>query len=360
MLNLRDEDIQRVESTLLAQRAQNVAKNSVVENTVAKKKPLTQVVECPICLSLNENNQTYCKDCGTRLPRVISHGNNYYLQEGILLFKDRYCIEKLLGTGGFSIAYEGIDLHSSKKVAIKELWPEKAFRQGSSVVWPPSISSKERRSVLRKFQLEAEYQSRCVHPNIVKTYHWFEQNETAYIVMELIQGQSLYQMLQTGGVLSEEKITKYFTQIAEALAVVHNQNFLHRDIKPDNIIVNAQDNAILFDFGSTREFVRGQTHEMSVTLTKGYAPLEQYYYKSKRWPATDLYALCASMYELLTGELPTECVLRVQGEPLVPPRQQHPRISPLMEKIILKGMQMKAEERFQTAQELLSALQGNP
>lgn len=316
--------------------------------------------ECPVCTSVNDDSARACTSCGSPLQTTTGSGSStatYLLSPGVLL-QGKYRIEGHLGTGGFGITYEGFDVSRSQQVAIKELWPEKAARQGSAVAWPSSITPKERKLQLSKFQLEAKYQSQCVHPSIVKVYEWFEQNDTAYIVMEFIQGRSLYQIFEAEGVLSEDRVKRYFIQVGEALGAVHEQNFLHRDIKPDNILISPQDNAVLIDFGSTREFIAGQTREMSVTLTKGYAPLEQYSYQGKRWPATDFYSLCASMYELLTGELPTEAVLRVQGNLLVPPRQKNPSLSPLLERVILNGMAMKVEERFQTAAELVSALNG--
>ena len=183
--------------------------------------------------------------------------------------------------------------------------------------------------------------------------------------MEFIPGKSLYDILKEKGVLFESKIKHYFIQIAQALKVVHGNNFLHRDIKPDNILIDSQDRAVLIDFGATKEFIAGQTREMSATLTPGYAPYEQYSYRSKRYPATDFYALCASMYELLTGNPPIEAVDRVnalvQGgssDPLIPPRKLNPNISGLMEKVILTGMKINVGERFQTANELIDALKG--
>ncbi|MGB3639819.1 MAG: FHA domain-containing protein, partial [Rivularia sp. (in: cyanobacteria)] len=145
---------------------------------------------------------------------------------------------------------------------------------------------------------------------------------------------------------------------AEALRVIHATNLLHRDIKPENIIVDCHDRAILIDFGATKEFIAGQTRQMSATLTPGYAPLEQYSYRSKRWAATDLYALCASMYELLTGKLPASATERALSESLIPPRQLAPQIDPLLEEVILTGMKMRVEERFHTADELLKVLTG--
>ena len=137
--------------------------------------------------------------------------------------------------------------------------------------------------------------------------------------MTFIKGKPLSKILELEGPLPPNRVKRYFLQVADALKAVHSVNLLHRDIKPANIIIDQQDRAILIDFGATREFVAGKTREMSVTLTPGYAPLEQYSYRSKRWPSTDLYALCASMYELLTGELPSPATERFGAETLIRP-----------------------------------------
>ncbi|EKE96701.1 kinase domain protein [Tolypothrix sp. PCC 7601] len=293
---------------------------------------------------------------------MISSGEQvsaYHLPSGTLLKKGLYKIEKVLGEGGFGITYKGVFLQNSAQVAIKELWPEKAARIGSTITWPSSITPLQRQHQIQKFQLEASCQHKCSHPNIAKIYDWFEENNTAYIVMEFISGKSLFQILQQEGVLEENRVTSYFIKIAEALKVIHINNLLHRDIKPDNILIDNQDRPVLIDFGATKEFIAGQTREMSVTLTPGYAPLEQYSYRGKRFPTTDIYALCASMYELLTGKLPAAATDIANGsEQLVPPRKLRSNLSPIIEKIILTGMQFKVEDRFQTADELIDALNG--
>ena len=212
---------------------------------------------------------------------------------------------------------------------------------------------------LSNLQREAHYLSKCVHPNIAKVYDWFEENNTAYIVMKFISGKSLYQILQDDKPLLEERVKRYMIKIAEGLKVVHSHNLLHRGIKPDNILIDERDRAVLIDFGEAREFIPGRTSEMDVILTPGYAPLEQYAKKVKRYPATDIYALCASMYELLTGEIPPPATDRILSETLIPPRQLRPELSPLIERVILTGMKMKVEERFQTADELIKVLRGS-
>lgn len=317
-------------------------------------------ITCPACMTENSDNASFCTVCGFSLtPAGSSSSSSYHLPAGALLKQGRYKIEKTLGEGGFGITYKGTDSANSLGVAIKELWPEKAIRQGNTITWPNSITPQTKQQQLSKFQLEANYLSRCVHPNIAKVYDWFEENNTAYIIMEFISGRSLYQVWKEENPLLEERVKRYIIEIASALKIVHSNNLLHRDIKPDNIIIDNQDRAVLIDFGATREFIANQSTNMTQVLTAGYAPLEQYSAKGKRYPATDFYALCASMYELLTGELPPAATDRVSSETLTPPRQLRPDLSPLIEQVILTAMRMKVEERFQTADQLIDALKGN-
>ena len=322
-------------------------------------------ITCPSCLTENEDSAAACIACGTPLETnnspTNSHVSTYHLPPQTYLKEKRYLIEKTLGEGGFGITYKGIDCQTNSTIAIKELWPEKAVRQGLSITWSYNIPPAERQQQILKFQLEAKHQAKCKHPNICQVYDWFEENNTAYIIMEFISGQSLYQLLKKNQPFPEEKIKKYFIETAEALAVIHQNNLLHRDLKPDNILISSEDQAVIIDFGATMEFIAGQTREKSVTLTAGNAPPEQYSYKGKRFPATDIYALCASIYEVVTGELPIESIDRLtanNGDPLTPPRQLAPHISPLLERVILTGMNVKVENRFQSAEEIIDALKG--
>jgi serine/threonine protein kinase len=325
-------------------------------------------IQCPACLSDNSDNSNNCRVCGYPIDnQTKSSPTNLgiYLRNGVFLKKATYRIDKFLGEGGFGITYQGLFVNKNIPIAIKEFWPEKAARQNSLIIWPNKISLKERQEQIKKFKLEAEIQKECVHLNIPKIYDFFEENNTAYIIMEYIEGETLYSLLKKQKKFTEATLLPYILQIIDALKIVHKHNFLHRDIKPDNVIVNPSSQQIsLIDFGSTKEFLAGQTGDMTRVLTPGYAPPEQYIYSAKRHKATDIYALCASIYELLTNQLPIESLERLNAishqlpDPLIPPRQIVPEISPKIEKIILTGMKIKVEERFQNVDQLLTALQG--
>jgi eukaryotic-like serine/threonine-protein kinase len=325
---------------------------------------------CNACLAENTDNAIECSVCGASL--LDSDDNNatinsslYHLSPGTILHRE-YRIEKVLGQGGFGITYKAEYLPNGTIVAIKELWPGGA-RQGDRVSWPLKVTPQERKEQIKKFEDEARNQQQCNHPNIAIVYDCFQENNTVYMALEFISGKSLADIGRDEGNLAEDRVKRYFIQIADALRVVHQNKFQHRDIKPDNILINEQDRAVLIDFGAAREFIAGKTQQMSVILTPGYAPPEQYSPMGQRYAATDFYAFCASMYELLTGEFPVDAVCRMRhtsdpsippSDPLIPPRQLNSQISELMENVILIGMKIVVEERFQQAQDLIDALNG--
>jgi eukaryotic-like serine/threonine-protein kinase len=310
-------------------------------------------ISCPTCLTSNADTAANCISCGTPLTEA-----SYYLPAGTLLQQGKYRIEEKIGEGGFAITYKGFDITHSRCIAIKENWPEKASRQGKSVIWSSSITPQERQKQLQELRYEAERIKKCNHSSIVEVYESFEENNTAYMIMAFVEGKTLAKILKEQGFLQEERVKRYFIQIAEALQIVHANQILHRDIKPDNILINDRDLPILIDFGAAREFITDKTQHHTQIVSEGYAPLEQYSSRARRSASTDLYALCASMYELLTGKLPASATERIAAETLISPRQLAPQISSTMEQVILTGMKVRVEERFQTADELIYALKG--
>lgn len=315
--------------------------------------------QCLSCFANNLENAQTCQSCGSLLigtTEQSTHASPLCLAPGTLLCQRRYKIEKVLGQGGFGIAYKGFDLMTSQAIAIKEYWPENAGRQGNGVIWPST--QQQRQKEIQDVKNEFSRLKRCIHPNIVKAYDDFEENNTVYFVMDFHEGQSLLEILEHEGRLLENRVLKYFLQIAAALKIIHGNQILHRDIKPENIIIDRMDNPILIDFGSAREFIADKTQRHTRLVTPGYAPFEQYLSAARPSSATDIYAVCASMYELLTGELPTPSLERKSQDNLKPPRQIVPNLSLAIEQTILMGMRMEVKDRLQTADELIDALNG--
>jgi eukaryotic-like serine/threonine-protein kinase len=316
---------------------------------------------CPACLTDNPDSALSCSFCGNSLASQQSSASitsPLQLAPGTQLKQGVYKVERTLGQGGFGITYAAINATNHQPVAIKELLPEKCVRRGTVIAWSPQVTPQKKREQIEAVQREAFFLSKCTHPNIVKIYDSFEENDTAYIVMQMVTGNSLTKLLEQQKKLSEAKVKHYFIQVGEALREIHSKNLLHRDINPNNIMVDDHDRVTLIDFGNTREFIAGQSRDMTRTITPGYAPLEQYSQRGKRGPAADFYAACATMYELLTGEIPPEPIERLKTDILKSPRLLEPSLSPLTEQIILSGLKIRAEDRFQTADELIQALQG--
>ncbi|AFY83803.1 serine/threonine-protein kinase [Oscillatoria acuminata] len=318
-------------------------------------------IQCDTCLFENPEGSITCISCGAPLNLTQDSSTAeslLHLPSGTLLNQNKYRVEKTLGQGGFGVTYKGLDLVDGKEVAIKELFPDKSSRRGTSILWSNVISPKDQREQLDKFKIEAQYLSRCVHPNIVRIFDWFEQNNTAYIVMDFVKGKPLSDVIKAENKLAEDKAIQYFLQLTEALKLVHANNLLHRDIKPENIIINDTDLPVLIDFGNAREFIANKTQNMTEIGTVAYAPLEQNIPTGRRGPSLDFYSLGASMYETISGQLPEPATQRALSDTLIPPRKLVPSISPILEKVILTCLRMRAEDRFQTADELINALNG--
>jgi Serine/threonine protein kinase len=168
------------------------------------------------------------------------------------------------------------------------------------------------------------------------------------MVMDYIDGGNLADRVMQKGILPEDEALIYIQQIGAALTVVHQQGLLHRDIKPQNIMLRqGTKEAVLIDFGIAREFTPNLTQTHTQFLTHGYAPIEQYYKRKKRGAYTDIYALAATLYSLLTGVVPVNALDRESGTPLESPKRLNPKISDQINQAILKGMALKAHNRPQ-------------
>ena len=232
-----------------------------------------------------------------------------------------YELVRVLGFGGFGMTYLGFDHNLDKAVAIKEYLPSDiATRTGDNSVVPQASQFQDDfKWGLDRFLDEARALARFDHRHIIKVHRFFEAHGTAYIVMEYAEGETLSAFLERKGTLKEAELKAILYPILDGLEVVHGADFLHRDIKPGNIIIRDEDNSpVLLDFGSARRAIGARNRSVTSIITPGYAPIEQYSSRGDQGPWTDIYALGGVCYRALTGEVPDDATDRMRRDPLIP------------------------------------------
>ena len=282
------------------------------------------------------------------------------LKLGTTLERGKYRIDGVLGQGGFGITYLGEQIYLGRKVAIKEFFIESYCERDSetSHVSVPTANNKalvER--FRRKFIKEAQNIASLTHRCIVPVIDVFEENGTAYYVMDYLEGGSLNAVLKQG-LLQEEIAVKYIRDVASALAEVHSHNILHLDVKPANIMLNSKDEAVLIDFGISKRYDEGgaQTSSMIGGFTEGYAPIEQYETGELNnfSAATDIYSLGATFYRMVTGNMPPKATeVYNEGLPALPET-----LSAGTRAAIEAAMQPRRKDRPQSIEEFLALLDG--
>ena len=284
----------------------------------------------------------------------------YQLKPGTVL-QNRYLIGRVLGEGGFGITYIGLDKVLTKRVAVKEFYPAGAAHR-ASVVSDGVIITRGKEPMYRKGVERFVQEARSLaafssEDGIVDVLDTFQANNTAYIVMEYLEGDTLKTLLKTKGVFDATKLIKLMEPVMRSLSVMHRTGFIHRDISPDNIMLTNNGRLKLMDFGSARYFLN-QDSELSVMLKQGYAPVEQYSSRSQQGPYTDVYALCATIYTCITGSVPENSLDRSRYDTLVPPSAKGVRISPVHEKALLHGLQPNAAARCPDMETLMREFNG--
>ncbi|MGN0498272.1 MAG: leucine-rich repeat protein [Acutalibacteraceae bacterium] len=272
----------------------------------------------------------------------------------------KYILGKVLGQGGFGITYIAQDYQTKSIVAVKEYFPDTMATRTSTTVTAFTGQRNEgfqygKSCFLDEAKTLAEF---IGNPNIVRVYSYFEENNTAYFVMEYVDGISLKKYLDgNGGKISWEEAKRILFPIMDALAAVHSKGIIHRDVSPENISITKDGTVKLLDFGAARYSLGDQSRSLDVILKHGYAPKEQYTRRGRQGAYTDVYSLAATVYRAITGRIPPDSVDRMDEDELIVPNALGCNIPEKAEDALLKALSVQPAERFQSMGEFKAALQ---
>lgn len=313
---------------------------------------------CPYCMQkLGKGGP--CPGCGS--DPVDYRPGSHHIPPGSRL-NDRYVVGRVLGEGGFGITYLGLDTNLERRVAIKEYFPTCLVSRENSLSLSVTCYTQNNQQVYEKgraqFLKEARTMARLEEiPEIVHVMDHFQTNNTAYIVMEFLEGETLKERTARLGTIPAGELLEMLRPVMRGMETMHQAGILHRDISPDNLMVLPSGRVKLMDFGCAKE-IQGQPTQ-TVTLKHGFAPREQYTGRDQG-PWTDVYALCATLDYCLTGKVPPRAVERRDGEqdPLLPPTQLGADLTPQQEQALCKGLAVQASSRWQSIAQLYAALYG--
>ena len=288
--------------------------------------------------------------------------NLHYLRKETRLI-GRYTIKSVLGQGGFGITYLGMDELYQRKVAIKEFFPQGIVTRNTEYEDTVTVTYVEEKADYEKgkerFLKEARTMAKfSKNEGIVKVLDFFEINNTAYIVMEYLEGITLKQYIRENQRITLEELVRLLVPLIESLDEIHSQGMIHRDISPDNIMVLPDGRIKLMDFGAARDYTEFGEKSLSIVLKPGYAPPEQYQTHGIQGPWTDIYALCATMYKCITGENPPDAIERVMDDHLKKISAFGIPVLPQIEEAIIKGMSVAAKDRYQNVGDFCEDLYG--
>ena len=315
--------------------------------------------------------QSYCFHCmkpltgGGICPHCGHSANDsapvapYHLKPGAVLH-ERFLVGTVLGEGGFGITYIGLDLTLAKRVAIKEFYPSGAANRtvlSSEIIVTQGKQNFFQQGIDRFLDEAKSVAAFSEEDGIVDVLDHFRENNTAYIVMEYLEGETLMSRVQNQGPFSTDDIISLMLPVMHSLKVIHAAGVIHRDISPDNIMLTKSGKLKLMDFGSAR-FYTNSDRKMSVVLKQGFAPAEQYSRNGEQGPFTDVYALCATIYTCITGNVPPDSIDRLRGDVLPPPSQLGVRISAAQESALMHGLSVSAETRCRSMDELIREFSG--
>ncbi len=312
---------------------------------------------CVYCM--RPSDEDICPHCGKSSSSY--HTEVHQLQPGTIL-NGKYLIGSVLGEGGFGITYVGRDITLDMKIAVKEYFPNGIVNRNNTHSTELTRNSgqmgehfdKGKISFLTEARTLAKFAS---EQHCVAVRDFFEQNNTAYIVMEYLEGSDLKDYLSNHGKLTFEEVCSMLIPVMKVLGKVHAQGLIHRDISPANIMILSSGTAKLLDFGAARNVSTEGEKSLSILLKPGYAPEEQYRTKGKQGPWTDVYALSATIYKLLTEITPEDSMNRVFEDSVEPISKYNPSVTPEQETVVMKGMAVKMDDRYQNMSEMIEAYQ---
>jgi len=266
------------------------------------------------------------------------------------VLQNRYRVVSLMGQGGMGAVYRAWDTRLSIPVALKEMIPQ------------PGLAPSMLAQLRQQFQQEATVLARLDHPHLVNVTDFFEEAGNAYLVMKFIEGENLARSIEQRGALPETQVLEWADQLLDALAYCHTQGVIHRDIKPQNVIIRPDGQAVLVDFGLVKLWDPSAPQTRTVMRGMGtpeYAPPEQYDVGAGHTDQrSDIYSLGATLYHALTGHAPPTATRRIASrEAFQPPRTLNQHISPVTETAILRAMELTISDRFSTAQDMALSLQ---
>lgn len=311
------------------------------------------VVECPGCFQQKGIESAICSRCGYH-PDALRSLSLLPVQTQL----ERYVIGEKLGQGGFGITYRGFDLKLRMRVAIKEYYPSDVVGRSADRKTLVSENDDLFKHGLNAFVNEAHTLAQLQHPNLVRVLNLFEMNGTAYLVMDYYEGETLYEYLtrQPAGKLPWRRAVNLLLPVLDSLREVHRSGFMHRDIKPRNLYLTHRDQLVLLDFGAARQVVSDRTRSRVMPLTIGYAAYEQFVL-GKQGPWTDVYGVAATLYVMLTGQVPLSAQARKQQDSLQPARHFSPDLPEALDNVLYRALAVEPGQRLQSAGEFKQQLE---
>lgn len=317
---------------------------------------------CLGCMEELKNGDAVCPKCGWN--NAVNNNVSHQLLAGSVLM-GKYLVGRVLGEGGFGITYIGWDLILDRKVAIKEFYPQgivnRELTHHSTVVsciGKEEFIEKEKEGFIKEAKTMAKLGN---IPGIVTMHDVFAQNGTVYIVMDYVEGKTLKAYVkENGNRLSAKTAISLLEPIFGALQKIHEKGLIHRDISPDNIMLRPDGTAVLLDFGAARQMSVAGERSLTVNLKHGYAPMEQYQTRGVQGPWTDVYALSATIYRLITGRVPPSAADRIIEDDLPLPSTLGSDILPRQEEALMKGLAIRTADRTLNISELWEGLAQAP